>query len=158
MDLSVIPEDIYAQIMTSPELSVLKLIQFPLPLLLLSRDLPTILPATNSFFDNQPPNITDITDIQALPSPPRSIINALKKYLPHAIGAGSQSIKPIHTISSGTYPLWIVMYWDNMFKVWQAQGAWTRAVHNLHKLSRKWVAKGKRESAQVVDQVFNALL
>ena len=60
-------------------------------------------------------------------------------------------------ISSGTYPLWIVTYWDNVFEVRQAQGAWARAAHNLHELSRKWAAKGKRESAQVVDWVFNVL-
>ena len=32
-----------------------------------------------------------------------------------------------------------------------------RAEKNLHELSQKWAAKGKKESANIVDQIFNAL-
>lgn len=141
------------QIIPSPKLTILKLLQFHLPLLLPSWDFP----GTDSFFNTHPPNTTDITKIQALPSPPQSVVNALKKDLFRAISAGSQSIKPIHTISSGTYPLWIITYWDSVVEVRLVQGAWVRAEKNLRELSRKWAAKGKKESADVVDQVFNAL-
>ena len=95
--------------------------------------------------------------IQALPSPPHSVIDALKKDLLYAISTGSHSIKPIHINSSGTYPLWIITHWDNTFEVWLAQGAWVRAEKNLRELSQKWAAKGKKESANIVDQIFNVL-
>jgi hypothetical protein len=81
----------------------------------------------------------------------------LKKDLLHAISAGGHSIKPIHTNSSRTYSLWIITYWDSAFKVRLAQGAWVRAEKNLCELSRKWAAKGKKESADIVDQIFNVL-
>jgi len=82
----------------------------------------------------------------------------LKKHLLQAISTGNRSIKPaISNGSYGTYPLWIVAYWDSVFEVRLTQGAWARAEQNLHALSRRWGAKGKKESAQVVDRVFNAL-
>ena len=154
MDFSVIPQDIYAQILPSPKLTVLELLQFRLPLLFPSRDPPAI----DSFFDTQPPNITDVTSIRALPSPPQSVVDALKKHLCQAAAMGNCSIKPVHAAASnGTYPLWIVTYWDNVFVVRLAQGAWARAEQNLHGLSQKWAAKGKKESTHIVDWVFNAL-
>jgi len=153
MDSSIIPQEFYMQIVPSPKLTVLELLQFHLPLLSPWRDFS----GTDGFFNTQPPDTTDITKIQALPSPPQSVVDALKKDLLHAISAGSHSIKPIHTNSSGTYPLWIITYWDNAFEVRLAQGAWVRAEKNLHELSRKWAAKGKKESADIVDQIFNAL-
>lgn len=153
MDPTIVPQEFYAQILPSPKLPVLKLIQFHLPLLLPSRTFP----ATNDFFDTQPPNTSDIAKIQALPSPPQSVVDALKKNLLHTISAGNRSITPAHSISSGTYPLWIITYWDSVFDVRLAQGAWVRAEQNLHELSRKWAAKGKKESANLVEQVFDSL-
>jgi hypothetical protein len=131
MDPTIVPQEFYAQILPSPKLPVLKLIQFHLPLLLPSRTFP----ATNDFFDTQPPNTSDIAKIQALPSPPQSVVDALKKNLLHAISARNRSIMPAHSISSGTYPLWIITYWDSVFDVRLAQGAWVRAEQNLHELS-----------------------
>jgi hypothetical protein len=152
MDMAVIPPELSTQILPTPNLTVLELIQFHLPLLSPPRDFPT----THGFFDTQPPNTTSVADIQTLPSPPRAVVDALKKDLLQAVSSGKLSIKPVHTISDGTYPLWILTYWDMALDVRLVQGAWARAEQNLRKLSQMWAAKGKKESTRVVDQVLNA--
>jgi len=131
MDLRTIPLELYTQILPALSLTVLELLWFHLPLLLPSQDFLT----TDSLFDTQPPNTTDIANIQALPSPPWAIIDALKKDLLQAISSRKHSIKPIHTISDRTYPLWILTYWDMAFDIQWAQQAWARAEQNLHELS-----------------------
>ena len=156
MDLRAIPLELYTKILPNLNLTVLELLQFHLPLLLPFRDLN--FPTTDSFFDTQPPNTTDVADIQELPSPLQAVIDALKKDILQAISSGKHSIKPIHTISKSsnkTYPLWILTYWDMAFNVRLVQRAWARAEQNLHELSRKWAAKGKTESTCIIDQVFN---
>ena len=74
MDLRAIPLELYTKILPNLNLTVLELLQFHLPLLLPSQDLN--FPTTDSFFDTQPPNTTDVAE---LPSPSQAVIDALKK-------------------------------------------------------------------------------
>jgi hypothetical protein len=155
MGYGILPE-FHSTLLPAPDLTVLQLVQFHLPLVLLSFPVTT----TKDFFANHfPESPVDIAAIQDIPSPPLSIVQALQKDLKE-ISNQQHSICCIHVPSAleKTYPLWIVSYWEEMFTICQARNMWMVAEDDLRKKSQMWKVKGKSESLRIIDQCLAALL
>ena len=93
------------------EVSILGLLQHPLPLVT-HGFAPS---STSSFFNNNPPNVTDNDSdvIFTIPIPPAMSVITLDKAFPEAVENGYQSIRCLHiALTVGkTYPLWIIPLW-----------------------------------------------
>lgn len=152
-----IPSKFYTALLPDPDLSVLNLLQICFPPVLSSFK-PI---ARESFFDPRPPNVTDIASIKETPFPPLSIVRGLQEDFLGAVNQGSLSIRCIHTKSGSseemTYPLWIITYWAKAFDVRAVRNRWVDAEHHLRELERRYRAKSKPGSVEIVNQVYDAL-
>ena len=96
-----------AQILPSPNLSILELLQYDLPI-----QHPTFLPGQIAdFFNENAPNETDPGIIRRISAPSKEVVLSLQKHLVTAIkSSDTMSIKCIHSIAAAgmTYPLWII--------------------------------------------------
>ena len=107
--MSSLPQVIEAQVLPSPNLTIIELLQYDLPI-----EHPTFLPhQITDFFDKNMPNVTDPKIIRKIPTPPKEVMNSLQKHLANTIKSSDMSIKCIHSVAAAglTYPLWIVAYW-----------------------------------------------
>jgi hypothetical protein len=152
-----IPPEFYSAMLPDPDLPVLELLQIRFPLVLSS-----FKPITReSFFDPRPPNVTDITSIKETPFPPLSIVKGLQEEFLGAVNERSLSIRCIHTRTESseekTYPLWIITYWAKAFEIRAVHNRWLDAEHHLRELERRYRAKSKPGSVEVVNQVYDAL-
>lgn len=109
-----LPQAIEAQILPSPNLTVLELLQYDLPI-----QHPTFPFQITDFFDKNTPNETDPNIISKIPTPSREVVLSLQTHLATSIKNGNLSIKCIHSIAAAgmTYPLWIVAYWAKVGSV-----------------------------------------
>jgi hypothetical protein len=134
--------------------SVLGLLQHPLP------PVAGFSPSsTGSFFDNNPPNVTDNNVIFNIPIPPAISVITLDKAFPKAVQNGRQSVKCPHIVSTEgkTYPLWIIPLWKTLSRIHVIRQAWRTAQDNLLQNGQLWKEKGELDAAKVVEEVFHAL-
>ena len=155
-EMVALPQDIEAQILPNPNLSILKLLQYNLPI-----QHPNFLTAQiANFFDKNAPNETDPNIISKIPTPSKEIITSLQKHLVNAIkNSDTMSIKCIHSIAAEgmTYPLWIIAYWEKVGSVQEIRDNWRNGEVYLRDCLQRWRKSKNIEGFNVVNQIFDAL-
>lgn len=150
--MAALPQDVEAQILPSPNLSILELLQYDLPI-----QHPKYLPSQiAAFFDKNLPNETDPLLISRIPTPSKEVIHSLQK---HAIKSNDMSIKCIHSmaVDGKTYPLWIIVYWVKVGTVREIRDSWQKSEVYLRDCLQRWKKSKNIEGLNVVNQIFDVL-
>jgi hypothetical protein len=155
--MAALPQAVEAQILPSPNLSILELLQYDLPI-----EHPTFLPGQNTdFFDKNTPNVTDLNIIRRIPTPSEKVILSLQKHLANTIESSDSdmSIKCIHSVAAAgmTYPLWIITYWAKVSSVREIRDGWRKGEVYLRDCLQRWRKNKNTEGVDVVNQIFDVL-
>jgi hypothetical protein len=153
--MTVLPHAVEAQILPSPNLSILELLQYDLPI-----QHPKILPhQIADFFDKNAPNETDPNIIRRIPTPSKDVILSLQKHLANTIKSSDMSIKCIHSVAAAgmTYPLWIIAYWVKVGSVREIRDGWRKGEVYLRDCSQRWRKNKSTEGVNIINQIFDAL-
>jgi hypothetical protein len=112
-----IPANIQPQNFPSSSLSVIELLEFPLPLISAT----TCKHAAASFFSSNAPTVDLPQDILKIVVPPAAVTRALIEQCKIAALAGKQSIRRLHLPSDlGRHlTMWIVTYWAEVLELCQ---------------------------------------
>ena len=153
-EMAALTQAVEAQILPSPNLSILELLQYDLPI-----QHPTFLPSQIAdFFDTNSPSETDPNIIQKIPTPSKEVILSLRKRLMTA-KSSDMSIKCIHSVATAgtTYPLWIVAYWEKVPSVREIRDSWRKGEVYLRDCFQRWRKNKNTEGVNVVNQIFDVL-
>jgi hypothetical protein len=135
--MTAMPQAIEAQILPSPNLSFLELLQYDLPIQHLTFSPAQIM----DYFDKIAPNETEPDIIRRIPTPSKEVLLSLQQHLSEAIKSGNMSIKCPHSVAAAgmTYPIWIIAYWAKVGSVREIRDAWRKGETYLQDcLNRRW--------------------
>jgi hypothetical protein len=153
--MTALPQPVEAQILPKPNLSILELLQYDLPI-----EHPTFLPGQiTDFFDKNTPNVMDPNVIRKIPTPSKEVVHSLQKHLANTIESSDMSIKCIHSVAAAgmTYPLWIIAYWVKVGSVREIRDGWRKGEVYLRDCLQKWRKNKNTEGVNVVNQIFDVL-
>jgi Ulp1 family protease catalytic subunit len=157
-EMAALPQDIEAQILPSPKLSILELLQHDLPI----QHPKSLHGKIADFFDKNVPNETDPKIISKIPTPSQEVVLSLQMHLVNAIKNSDSeimSIKCIHSIAADgmTYPLWIIAYWVKVGSVREIRDSWRKSEVYVRGCVQKWRKTNNTEGLLVVNQILDAL-
>jgi len=149
----VIPHEVEPLLLPNPQLSILELLKYWLPLIA------TTTSKTQEFFNNNTPMKKSAQAIVLIPSPSQATVIALQNQLLEATTKGIRSIWCPHVphLKNETYPLWIVTYWASVDVIRPIRDAWQAAEHYLAEQKQDWKVKKNAEGVEVVNRIFAAL-
>lgn len=130
-----IPKEIESLLLPNPNLSILGLLKYQLPMILPSLPSgPSLEP--EDFFNTNPPT-GSFSLISQIPRPPQDFTVLLQKYLAEITRGGINSVKCRHSqVAAGQYyPLWIITYWIKVNSICRVCNIWRIAEHYLHERS-----------------------
>lgn len=119
--LALLHEQKWQLILPNPNPSVLKLLQYDLPIQHVN-----FLPSKIAdFFNKNAPNETDHKIISRIPTPSKNVILLLQKHQ-STIKNRDMSKKCIHSIAAEgmIYPLWIIAYWVKVGSMREIRDGW----------------------------------
>ena len=150
-----IPAEVKPLLIPSPNLSILGLLKYPLPMVLSS--LLSGLETQDFFNTNQLTG--SLSSISQILSPPWDFTILLQKNLAETTRRGINSVKCGHSrVAAGQYYLlWIITYWVKVNSIRHIHDIWRAAEHYLHERSCSWKAKGNSEGVTMVKQILDAL-
>lgn len=104
-----LPDNVLANILPDPNISVLEYIKFSLPIVQTTKKSLN----SSAFYDTQEPTTMDFAVVSSLPVPPKNIILALSSTCAAAAVSGIHSVRCPHILPDNNYrlPLWTIIYW-----------------------------------------------
>ncbi|KAJ7062654.1 hypothetical protein C8F01DRAFT_1134853 [Mycena amicta] len=141
-DAKAIPELVRQQLLPDKKLSIIRLLDFSLPIQRAS----TVATNASAYFCEEAPAIGHF-DAHQLALPPSKVINDIAEGL--AASPETQSIRLAHLELPGLYPLWLVSYWLEVEEVKAIRNTWRRAIADLRE--RRLCMKDGEPIAQRAD-------
>ncbi|TFK16527.1 hypothetical protein FA15DRAFT_662084 [Coprinopsis marcescibilis] len=135
----IIPPDIASTLLPPDTLSVSEFLNYSIP--------PQILLSEYSiadFLSNQDPSAVDVSEMQHLPMPPKSIVRQIHQHISEGSIHYRSIISPYVSNNTTRYPLWIVIYWLQLEDISTKQKFWSK----LQTESEKQLKRQKNQSAE----------
>jgi len=152
-NLCTIPKSIEQTILPNEDTSILEFMDFPLPLIALSK-----FTDSKDYFTANPVTIDDIDEIHSLPSPPpmtiQHLVEALKFQHTEALSIQCPHIK---SVVGRHYLLWIVQFWFKLMHIWEAHCEWAGAFAAMESRRNRRKHKVADSLVKLIDNVSNAL-
>lgn len=134
-----IPLDLRPLLLPDPNLSILDLVTFRLPVVISTRS-GAGFRDNASFFSSEAPTVNDVPTLRSIPIPPQPVVQDLLASAPAYIRAGKCAITcpHINQTEPRRLPLFILAFWSEVHLIHPDQRAWTRAEASLRKRRCIW--------------------
>ncbi|KAF4617264.1 hypothetical protein D9613_005664 [Agrocybe pediades] len=152
---TILPLEAEKILLPSPDLTILELVSYDLPL-----QNTVFAPSTiEDFFHRSQPTGTSFSEILLLPEPSSEVLAALHRYLEHGTDKDQyHSVRCLHSslFKDKTYPLWIISYWTRCQSVRTVRDSWRQAENYLQERLQQWKRKDFQKGITVVLQILEA--